>query len=541
MLELETVSGISASAAALPSELAEAALLYQTVFALSQNRLKICQGNNALWIVVTRPDAGGFALRAASSLDSSLTFQSGEETATGYQATFDSALGMFQVELQISDSEQTLLRCTTRLTPAVPLLLPPCPRDLYPLDEQGNPVGTQGSIHAAQRGHNAPIIYLTLAEPKFGSVLYYQNLTALNPYFLTTETKPDGAVGGQWSELGFALPTSKDKPLPEGKEITLADTFVSWNAVVPENNQDAAHDFLDLLATIYRVIDRPPTQYRDWLTKAEETLHDLQTSPKATVKHYGHTYLRPYTDAEVPDSMVQMTVQMPIREFAEWKSEAIPFVDELWKGMPRFYDSELKIVRRYLPNVGKDKNANEVDSWYLYHPLTNLARLAKSGNKQAETLFCNSLDFAIKVARHFKYDFPIMFDIETLAVIKEERKEGEPGQSDVGGIYAYVMLQAWDLTQHKRYLEEARKAIDKICDVGFETLYQSNLTAWGVNACLRLWHITREEHCRKQSDIFLANFFHNTVLWESELGTAKDYHNIYGRGVPARRSLYGTL
>ena len=45
---------------------------------------------------------------------------------------------------------------------------------------------------------NTALLYLTLAKPQFGSLLYMQNLTALNDYFLATESKPDGrALGGQ--------------------------------------------------------------------------------------------------------------------------------------------------------------------------------------------------------------------------------------------------------------------------------------------------------------------------------------------------------
>jgi hypothetical protein len=48
--------------------------------------------------------------------------------------------------------------------------------------------------------------------------------------------------------------------------------------------------------------------------------------------------------------------------------------------------------------VGDDKNADAVDSWYLYHPLMNLARLALNGDERARDLFLRSIDFGIKAA-----------------------------------------------------------------------------------------------------------------------------------------------
>ena len=90
--------------------------------------------------------------------------------------------------------------------------------------------------------------------------------------------------------------------------------------------------------------------------------------------------------------MVQLTVLLPILEYSEWTGKHIPLADELRAGVPGFFDKKLGTLRRYLPTVGDDKDADAVDSWYLYHPLTNLGRLAKLGDGAAKDLFFNSLD-----------------------------------------------------------------------------------------------------------------------------------------------------
>ena len=41
------------------------------------------------------------------------------------------------------------------------------------------------------------------------------------------------------------------------------------------------------------------------------------------------------------------------------------------------------------------------------------------------------------------------------------------GQTDVGGVYAWVMLQAFELTDDKRFLDEARAAIDAAMGLRF--------------------------------------------------------------------------
>jgi hypothetical protein len=391
-----------------------------------------------------------------------------------------------------------------------------------------------GVVEAAQRGLNAGLVYFHLDEPAFGTVLYLQNLTALNDYFAATDTKPDAAVGGEWPELGYLPPTPPQSgtpptnPLPAGKPVTMTDAILVFHDEAACDEQDSARRFLQLLGAAYRQLEAPSTEYRDWVWRADKTLRDLETAPEATVHHYGHPYIHPYTDAEYPDVMVQMSVISALRNYGAWAGKDIPFCDALEKGLEKFHDAELKTMRRYLPNVGKDKDKLAVDSWYLYHPLLNLGHLAREGDALAKRLFLSSLDLAVKAARHFDYAWPIQFKVDTFDVIVEARNDDGLGQTDVGGIYAYVMVQAYELTAEQVYVQEARKAIDAARDMRFELNYQANLTAWGAAACMRLWRVTNEEYYLRQSYVYLASFFHNSVIWESEIKNASGYKVFLG-------------
>lgn len=532
--EKDAVIGAPLGALALRSEMQAGTMRQVRKIKAGDTEIAIKRGQDGIWVFLTRGELGGFALRAVYSPGSRPVVEEIASTDNGYELRVRSATGLYRVRLSIPDKTQSLLRCTVALTPEADLLTPFWPRDLYTIDQDGDPLTTEGKVYAGQRGVNGGMLFFTMMKPCCGSLFYFQNLTALNPYFNATETKPDGIVGGQWPELGCQLPTSPDpnkpptKPLLAGQEYTLSDVFLNYSAEVPEDQQQCARLFLDLLADVYARIERPATEYHNWVQKAEDTLHDLAHSPKATIQHYGHKYIHPYTAGEYPDSMVQLTVMTPIQEYANWTRKAIPLFDELRAGFDRFYDPELKTVRRYLPNVGEDKDKDAVDSWYLYHPLTNLARLAKEGDAEARELFLNSLDYGIRVAHHFKYNWPVMFNVQTWEVIQATRKEEEPGQSDAGGLYAHIMLQAWQLTKETRYLCEAEKAIRATEGRDFNLAYQTNLTAWGVNACIQLWRILGDEFYRDQSYVFLASFFHNCVIWESQLKAAQHYSTFLG-------------
>jgi hypothetical protein len=525
----------SAAVLALRSEL-EAGMRVVARFDIGERSISVMAGRDALWAIVRRGSRhdGGIALRIAHCWGGATSIRRVRKSK-GALAAFSvaSAIGVQLVVMRSDRDALETLRVTNTLTPGEPLLVPFLPRDVYPLGSD-DPLQALGRVEAAQRGLNSGLSYFHLDEPHFGSVLYFQNLTALNDYFASTKTKPDGAVGGEWPEIGYLPPTPPQSgtpptnPLPAGVPVVISDAILIFHDDAACDEQDSARRFLQMLGAVYRQLDCPETQYRDWVWRADKTLEDLQTAPAATIRHYGHPYIHPYTSSEYPDVMVQMSIVGALHNYATWTDRPIPFAAELAKGLDKFHDGSLKTMRRYLPNVGKDKDKLAVDSWYLYHPLLNLGHLALDGDRQAKRLFAASLEFAIKAAHHFDYAWPIQFKVDTFDVIVAARNDDGLGQTDVGGLYAFVMLQAHELTGETRYLAEARKAIDAAKDMRFELNYQANLTAWGAAACMRLWRVTNEQYYLRQGYVYLASFFHNTAIWESHIEHAKHYNVFLG-------------
>ncbi|WP_404333847.1 hypothetical protein AB2M62_11460 [Sphingomonas sp. MMS12-HWE2-04] len=530
-----TTAGVSPGAVLLREELQNGSMRELASLTLGERHIAICAGHDAFWVIVRRPDRGGIAMRAAFC-PAGYTDVREVRARPGEAARIEiaSPIGTHRVAIRLKEDATPILRVATSLEAKVPLLTSFVPRDLYPLDRQDDPMGAVGEVEAAQRGFNTGAIYFRLTEPDFGSVLYCQDLTTLNRYFAATDTKPDGAVGGVWPEIGYLLPTPPQRgtppvdPLPVGEEVLLSDACIAFHDDSGGDEQEMARRYLLLLGAVFGQVQQPSIEYRDWVDRAARALKDLADSPKATIRHYGHRYIHPYTAAEYPNSMVQLSVLSAIRDYEVWSGEKAEIGAELAAGLSKFYDPKLKTIRRYLPNVGKDKDKNAVDSWYLYHPLMQLGRLAVDGDQQALRLFKKSVGFGIRAAHHFRYKWPIQYDIRDFSVITEARNDDGLGQTDVGGIYAYVMLQAFELTDDKTYLDEARAAIDAAAGMRFELNYQANLTACGAAACIRLWRITNEMTYLCQSYVYLASFFHNTAMWESEIGHARHYRNFLG-------------
>ncbi|MCX7283795.1 MAG: hypothetical protein NTX28_07090 [Novosphingobium sp.] len=261
--------------------------------------IEVSHDADTVWAIVRRKSRGGIAVRIAQcpgGITAATAAREHSDEAARIEVT--GVIGMLSVVLRLSDNEVPVLRTTAELTPAQPLLVPYLPRDLYPLDDRDDPLGTQGKVEAAQRGLNSGVCYLRMPEPAFGSLLYFHNFTTLAAWFQHTGTKPDGVVGGEWPELGYLPPSLSQKPLPAGETVTVHDALIAFHDDPAADEAEMAARYLTLLAAIYRQIELPPAAFHDWIDRAERSLRDLDQAPEASIRHYGFRYLHPYTAAE---------------------------------------------------------------------------------------------------------------------------------------------------------------------------------------------------------------------------------------------------
>jgi hypothetical protein len=533
----ETVA-VSPWMLSLVDELREARTAPHWSYSFEKFSFDVIEGKQSLWVTTRFPSGGRVALRAAYCPDGELRIdkirQLGVENAV--EVLLSSTVGDFRMEIHFPQVGRPLLHCKTTLNPVAPLLIPFWPRDVIPLGREDDLTASEGVIYAKQVEARSGLVYFSLTQPRTGTVLYFQNLTSLNDYAKQTETSLAGVVGGEWPELGLALPGSTEKPLEAGKEIVISDAYVIFSSDIPEDDLVMSKQFLDLLAQIYLVMPRPKTEYIHWPAIAKKSLRDLSNSEKCWSEVRGNRYLNAYIgDHDTPpESMVQLTVLLPLLEYASWSGEEIPITKEILDNLPLFFDKKANVLGRWLPSEEDKLDGSEpqlqprvMDSWYLYHPLLNLCRLALEGNKEAEKVFLASMDYAIKVAHKFDYHWPVFYNLDTLEVVKAETSEGAGGETDVPGIYAHLMLQAWELTKEDRYIEEAKKAAQSLKGLGFNLFYQANEVLFASKAMLRLWKETGDELYRDLSYLCMANVFNNMWLWECNYGYAEHYRTFF--------------
>jgi len=532
------MNGISPWAASATTELAE---VEHPILECSSGSFKFSVYNtrDSIWVTAELPDGGNIAFRPVFSPGVSIEISRIRTQDSGVQIWLNNDAGKFETTISIDNGDVPVLRYTTTMIPEKDLFVPFWPRDILATAKNGKVENTAGQIHASQWGTRSGFIYMSMTRPKSATILYLQNLTALNDYCQQTHTSLGDSVGGNWPEMGFALPAANEKPLKAGKKVIINDAFVAFENKVPDTEPDMIQGYLDLLARIYLQMPLPGTHYKQWPEVLDKGLKDLIDSPGCWTQVGGHQYFNAYVSDynTPPEIMVQLAVLLPLLDYVEWSKRDLEVMKTIKEGLPAFYDEKLGTITRWLP-AAEDKLEGEeeqkqpgvMDSWYLHHPLLNLSRLALKGDKVCEKLFLDSLGYAIKVAHHFKYQWPVFYKMETLEVVKAETAEGMGGEKDVAGIYAHVMLQAWELTQEKRYLNEAEKAAHTLQGMGFQIFYQANNTAFSCGALLRLYKITHKEIYLNLSYMCLAGIFRNTQLWDCNYG--------YGKNLPTFFALF---
>jgi hypothetical protein len=528
------IQPISTLAATAQSALDDSQPIFETLWNL--HSMQLFTTGDSIWWVVTTPNEGRMAFRLAYGMNSPFQKVNLKEDKQSLHITAATELGNYTIIIQFIKDSQVTFRYTTTFRTKLPFIIPYFPRDIVPLTLAGKTENTTGDIHVHQAGSRSGLLFFSTTSPKENTVFYFQNLTALSDYCEDTRTAIAETVGGTWPDIGFQLPVSEE-PLQEGKEYCFSDAFVLLTETIPADPFAISEQFLDYLAATYLLLPKPETHYWDWLDISEKSLEDLCTNKGAWTYSNGHPYLNAYLcDYKTPpEIMVQLCVLYAIWEYNQWTGQQLKVIDEIKGGLPSFYDEKLKTISRWLPALRSNLDESEeqkapmtMDSWYLHHPLMNLAKLALDGHTEARKLLLDSIEYAIQVAHKFDYTWPVFYKMDTLEILKEETAPGMGGEKDVGGAYAYLMLLTYELTNEKRYLEEAKRAAKRLQEYGLTVFYQANNTAFSALALLRLYKITGDLLYLRISYMCLGGIMKNVQLSDSNYGNSKHFFTFFG-------------
>ena len=492
-------------------------------------RVGMARGQRNLWFRLALRDRQVAAIRVGLNAGEIANLQPWSKRDGSFGVDFSTALGGMRAKLAWSG--RGTLRCTTSILPSDALRLTATPRDVLMADPDS------GTIFTKQRGLRSGIVFAGSAAPTAFSLFYYQQFSTLSDFFGETNQTPADSVGGSWPEIGFALPSGPDALLARDRECIVSDAYITLLAQLPHTEEEIAGAYLDLFAETYLAIERPVTQYHPWNQRAADALRDVSFSPACTYERHGQRFLMPDIGdtTKPPESMVQLTVAVNVGEYDSWRGERSALGSRLRSTLNAFYREDIGTLVRWLPGetfdaAQADDNMNHeaMDSWYLHHALFNAARLAREGDAEALKVFAESLPFVKRVAWRFTYHWPIFFNVETLDVIRAEAAPGSGGETDVAGLYALVMIHAYEMLGGIDYLHEAESALSALHGHGFRLAYQLNTTGFAAEAAMRMYKHTGDTQYLGLSEVCLANIFDNMWLWECDYGNARHYPTFFG-------------
>lgn len=493
--------------------------------------VRVARGSRNIWLIFALGKTDAMTLRLGPNVGDIRNVAQSATSDGGFMFEFANPLGAARVKVTFPIPGKPAVRCTTSLIPSSDTAITYWPRDLYALNSP------TGKVHTFQRGLRTGIVFGTTDLPVPFAFFYLQNFSTLTEYFSATKRTPADTVAGTWPEFGYAPPAGPDCVLPKAREIVISDAYLVLSLGGCEGTAAAAAQYLDMLADVYLALDRPDVAYHDWAGRAESALAGLTLSSVCTYERGGRRYLMPYVadDTKPPESMVQFTVAVNVAEYDAWRGEKSALWTALVATAPSFYNKELPSLVRWLPGekfapeqADDNMSHTAMDSWYLCHALFNVSRIGLTGDAKAMAIFENSLPFLIRVAHRFDYRWPIFFDLKTLDVIRAEAAPGSGGETDVAGLYALVMLQAFETLGDKKYLQEAEVALGRLQGLGFDLAYQLNTTGFGAEAAMKLWKLTGKREYLELSEVCMANLFDNMWLWQCDYGNARHYRPFFG-------------
>jgi len=401
--------------------------------------------------------------------------------------------------------------------------------------DTGEEVAANMEFFAERASFAAPIFY-AYSETLDATLLYWFDLTRINPFIDVTRYGPAGTAGHRGRTFGHTLTSTDLRKLPTGESVALYDAYLFLTPGRPADEGAMFEDFLLQVSDIYDLIAKPEISLPDWQALAQETLTDLD-DPDTWVELNGKRYWRAYVSdtRQSAEAITQLDVGLGAARYAaRYGDEQATRIAELAEAtLEDFYNPLFGLVQNSGP-IAVTGSQGRGDTWYELGHVLKMAEWGLLGSEVAADIALRSADAWMEYAHavdyrfHRFYNFP---DPDNPAAAWQ----GSEREPDASGGYAYYMLLLLELTGEERFLEEAKAAVEALAGHGFLLAYETHITAQAAAACARLWQITGDPHYLALSYGPVANLVRLAWVWEVDHGPAAEATTFWGLN-PTQRS-----
>ena len=347
-------------------------------------------------------------------------------------------------------------------------------------------------------GNDLPAVYLLDQNAGIETMMFFDIddmgwMSAENlPRFLvyrcssTSQIEKDGT---QRLGIGLLADQATGNVLPAGDV-----SFNYWLLQRPLTRllteQEAVRRWMEALLPLFEQKLSWPSCATTWKDFADGTVRDLQEKDATSIEADGHTGLRAYVK-ESSQIWKQPAANFELMTLADVLWPSLLYLqlhpspsfqlecNDLLTDLPGFYHADTHSISNDFMRSPDER----ADSWYPFeNALVKYPMIGSlAGLREVTDHFLDAFQTAEKMAQRYDYLFPIYYQVATL------RAEGAGTNYAVGGLYAWAAILANRLTAEKRYLEEARHAIQVLYTVPAERLFhEPQELAYGALAAAEL-------------------------------------------------------
>jgi hypothetical protein len=418
---------------------------------------------------------------------------------------------------------------------------------------------TSGNVEVyADHAPMAAPHYYAYSEALDSTLFYWVDLTALNGFMSAARFSPTATPVRQGQRLGHNFSRQELQSLPQGKVVTLYDSYLYLLPGRPEDEDEIFTRYLHNLGDIYDLIAVPGPILPDWfglyewngqgIPGATTGIHRLTITdlaePSNWVTYEEQRYLRAYVSdtRETAEAISQLDVFSALTRYLSRFGTTPDYYDELRATIRDFFNPDFGPAGMFQNSgpLSLTGSQGRGDTWYELGHALKVAELALwlPEDDELRDLALRSGETWRDFAHAVDYRFPQFYSFSDW--------RGSGLEPDSGGGYAYFMLLLHDLTGDEQYLAEARNALLALEGHGFRFTYEAHMTALTAAAAARLYQLDPDPFYFKVVNRAVANLLRLSWLWERDLGNrAGDAETTSGpvvelwAGAPLQRTFFG--
>lgn len=480
-------------------------------------------------LLVTRPSRTigltmqplGPDLNLLAAIDTLETFDEGDRVGVILSGTSDWA--QISARVSIFPFNPGLVHYRLTVTPhGDPLNGPTLPEWGFVDPATGESTSGEYRPYAERAPGAAPSVF-GYSESLDSTILYWVDLTALNPYIETTGASTVGTPQRRGQRFGHNITGTELRRLEQGKSSLLYDSYLYLTPGVPTDETAMFRRYLTQVSDVYDLVLRPRDPLPDWRNLADETLRAL-SDPDTWVELDGQRYWRAYVadTRETVEAITQLDVGLAAARYAARYGDqpvATEIVDDVVAGLPDFYNPSFGMFQNQGP-IAITGDQRRGDTWYELGHALKAAEFGALGYEVPADLALRSQASWIEFAETVNYNFPQFYNFATW--------EGTGREPDAAGGYALYMLRLSDLGCGEPCEQQAKAAVRTYGGSGFGFAYETHMTAAAALAAAELADRTGDDTWLESAYGPIANLMRLSWLHEVDYGPAAEARTFFG-------------